>query len=76
MMYEVVRLRLEMEKIRLGMTDESVAKHISANTYLYLSVLELGTATKSLITVITSAQIFTAHGQVCMNRIMHLQGQS
>jgi len=75
-MYEVVRLRLEMEKIRLGMTEDSVARHTNPNTYLYLSVLELGTATKSLITVITSAQIFTAQGQACMNRIMHLQRQS
>jgi hypothetical protein len=75
-MYEVVRLRLEMEKIRLGMTEDSVARHTNPNTYLYLSVFELGTATKSLITVITSAQIFTAQGQACMNRIMHLQIQS
>jgi hypothetical protein len=75
-MYEVVRLRLEMEKIRLGMTEDSVARHTNPNTYLYLSVLELGTATKSLITVITSAQIFTAQGQACMKRIMHLQRQS
>jgi hypothetical protein len=71
MMYEVVRLRLEMEKIRLGMTEDSVAMHTSPNTYLYLSRWELGTATKSLRITIPSAHSFTVHGHGCINSIMH-----
>jgi hypothetical protein len=75
-MYEVVRLRLEMEKIKLGMTEESVARHTNANTYLYLSAFELGTATKSLRITMPSAQNFTVHGHGCINSIMHLRRQS
>jgi hypothetical protein len=69
--YEVVRLRFDVEYIRLGRTDESVARHTMPNTYRYRSVLGLGTATKSLTTAMTSVQIFAAHGHVWINKIMH-----
>jgi hypothetical protein len=69
-MYEVVRLRLEMEKIKLGMAEENATRHTSANTYLYRSVLKLGTATKSLSITIASTQNFTVHGHGCINSIM------
>jgi hypothetical protein len=70
MIYAVVILRLEMEKIKLGMTEENVTRHTNANTYRYLSVFELGTATKSLSITIASAQNFTVHGHGCINSIM------
>ena len=59
-----MRLRFDVEKIRLGSTDESVARQTSPNTYLYRSALELGTATKSLTAATTSVQILAAHGHV------------
>jgi hypothetical protein len=69
--YDVVRLRFDVEYSRLGRTDESVLRHTNANTYLYRSVLELGTATKSLTTAMISVQIFAAHGHVWIKSIMH-----
>jgi hypothetical protein len=65
-----------VENIKLGMTDDSVTMHTNPNTYLYRSAWELGTATKSLSTAMTTVQIFTVHGQAFMNRIMQLMTES
>jgi hypothetical protein len=72
----VVRLRFDVEKITLGSADDSMARHTSPNTYMCLSEWELGTATNSLTSAITSVQIFTTHGHVRMNRIMHPRTKS
>ena len=70
MTYDVVTLRFDVEKIRLGRTEENVVRHTNANTYLNLSVLALGTATTSLRHAIATVHSFTLHGHACMNRSM------